>query len=263
MREHMTAAAIKKTHPAFVMDRQGKDFVTFSGLLDAAHRAGLSSIVTTLLQAPNEANGNTTIVHATVTMKDGDIFTGIGDANVGNVGKQIAPHAIRMAETRAKARALRDALNIGGAALEELGGEDDAQETVPQLAPRADVRTQQRNPEEAYRAPASTPEPTPMVKPETLQQIKHWWALLGRPGDPPSVATQSSADETLANLRGFAAREKASEAQWKRYMDAAAKLTAAGVPEKDVFMPESMTVAQYEQIIVKMNGIRSSLAGPR
>jgi hypothetical protein len=49
------------------------------------------------------------------------VFAGIGDANPGNVNRRIAPHLIRMAETRAKARALKDSVNVGIVALEELG----------------------------------------------------------------------------------------------------------------------------------------------
>lgn len=50
-------------------------------------------------------------------------FDGIGDANPENVNSFIVPHLIRMAETRAKARALRDAVNIGVVWFEELAGE--------------------------------------------------------------------------------------------------------------------------------------------
>ena len=41
----------------FIITRQGRDFVMYAGLLDAAHRDGLSAIRTTLLQAPSPANG--------------------------------------------------------------------------------------------------------------------------------------------------------------------------------------------------------------
>lgn len=106
----------------------GKEHVTYDGLLNMAHAEGLCGIETELLQAPTEANGQTAICKATVTITrqdGGHIFTGIGDANPRNTNKLIALHAIRMAETRAKARALRDALNIKGCAFEELGGGDE------------------------------------------------------------------------------------------------------------------------------------------
>jgi hypothetical protein len=59
-------------------------------------------------------------------MEDGRHFSGLGDASPENVGRTIAPHLIRMAETRAKARALRDAVNVGATAMEELSDGDDA-----------------------------------------------------------------------------------------------------------------------------------------
>jgi hypothetical protein len=115
----------------FLITRQGKQYVLFAGLLDEAHSRGLRGINTELVQVPDETNGNVAIVKATAEMDDGRRFSGIGDASPENVGRNIVPHLIRMAETRAKARALRDAVNVGATALEELSDGDDAPPASP------------------------------------------------------------------------------------------------------------------------------------
>ena len=108
----------------FFIERHGKRYVLFQGLLDEAHNLGLKGIDTDLIQIPDESNGNVAIVKATAEMEDERRFSGIGDASPDNVGRNIAPHLIRMAETRAKARALRDAVNVGATAMEELSDGD-------------------------------------------------------------------------------------------------------------------------------------------
>ncbi len=105
---------------------QEKEVATYAGLLAKAHEEGLKSIATELFQVPDEGNHGVAIVVATVETEKG-VFTGIGDAAPNNVNRRIVPHLIRMAETRAKARALRDAVNIGTVALEELGGDVDGE----------------------------------------------------------------------------------------------------------------------------------------
>lgn len=119
-----------------IKDRSGrvvgtKDVVTYQGLLSKAHDEGLQRVVTRLIQVPTDENGRTAIAKALVETKKGR-FQGIGDASPDNVDPQIAPHLIRMAETRAKARALRDAVNIGVISFEELDG-DGLTHTEPDL----------------------------------------------------------------------------------------------------------------------------------
>lgn len=104
----------------FIIERDGRSFVLYAGLLDEAHSQGLKAIRTALLQAPTAENEYVAICQATVETERGT-FTGLGDASPDNVPRLMRPHLIRMAETRAKARALRDAVNVGVAALEELG----------------------------------------------------------------------------------------------------------------------------------------------
>ena len=114
----------------FIVKLQGKEFVTYEGLLDEAHKRGLSCIETEMVQY----DGSECIFKAIVALngKDGlKTFTGYGDTSASNVNKMIQPHKIRMAETRAKARALRDACNIGMCSVDELGGDS---------APKAEVK---------------------------------------------------------------------------------------------------------------------------
>lgn len=97
-----------------------RDIVTYAGLLSKAHEQGLQRIETRIDQMPTPDNGMTAICTATVTTGRG-VFMDCGDANPDNVRSGAVPHIIRVALTRAKARALRDAVNIGAIPLEEFG----------------------------------------------------------------------------------------------------------------------------------------------
>ncbi len=190
----------------YMIERGGRRFVLYAGLLDEAHARGLRSIETELLQVPGPENGEVAIARAVVRTEDGK-FSGIGDASPGNVGKNIVPHIIRMAETRAKARALRDAINVGVAALEELDGEPE--EFVP-------VREQQGS-RQASSAPRMPREENKNDLPATRKQLNYLEALIadavedGLPkfeemvGKPVSELTRGEASEWIGRLSGRAA----------------------------------------------------------
>ena len=131
----------------FIQKIGDKDFVRYEGLLNEAHERGLVSIETELVELTRGTSDKVTSVKdpdsaagamkdkitkiptllvlfkATVTLTHEDghkVFTGYGDATYKNVNPMVLPHLIRMAETRAKARALRDACNIGMCSAEEM-----------------------------------------------------------------------------------------------------------------------------------------------
>ena len=110
----------------WIMNRQGKEFMTFKGLLWMAHQQGLTSIISTPVHEDyenaffafraeargfKEINGEMREV----------VFADEGDATLKNVGKMIHPHLRRMASTRAMVRALRIYTGVGMTAFEELG----------------------------------------------------------------------------------------------------------------------------------------------
>ena len=100
---------------------ESRDGIAYAELLKMAHEEGLRSIHTELLLQPSDENGRLCIVKAIVETERGH-YEGLGDADPGNVEDFLAPHLIRVAETRAKARALRDAVNVGVVSFEELDG---------------------------------------------------------------------------------------------------------------------------------------------
>lgn len=107
----------------------GADYSTFAELITEAHKRGFRGLTTELIDYHFE-DGNPVyaIVKAVADFESGS-FEGIGDATRENTNRGIGPHLVRMASTRAMARALRVALGVGKTAVEELGGEapDDRQ----------------------------------------------------------------------------------------------------------------------------------------
>ena len=110
----------KEFRERFIKTLQGRDYVLYGGLLELARQRGLKRISTRVIQIPSMDNGMYGVVEAEIETEDG-IFTEIGDASPESVNRAIQPHLLRMAATRAKARAMRDAVGIDMVALEELG----------------------------------------------------------------------------------------------------------------------------------------------
>ncbi len=95
---------------------KGRPYVTYQGLLLAAHGQGLTKLEARFISVTD----GLALAEATATFADGRVFTEAGDATPTNVSAQVRPHFPRMALVRAKARCLRDALGAM-CAVEELG----------------------------------------------------------------------------------------------------------------------------------------------
>ena len=191
--------------PEFQIMRQGKTYVLFAGLLDEAHRQGLKRITTTLVQIPGPDNGQVAIVAAEVETERG-IFSGIGDASPQNASKAMQTCLIRMAETRSKARALRDAVNVSACSVEELAPEEAGQvapavrsaaPAVRSAAPAVrSARITTERPGPADRSPHSD-------DPATRAQVKMIQAISAQLGEEATAAslTRREATEFITGLR--------------------------------------------------------------
>ncbi len=106
----------------FIINLKGKDFVLFAGLLDLAHEQGLIAIETEILAELSQPEEKAWVVRAIGRFRSENgeaIWSAHGDASPGN--SQMRGAELRHAETRAIARMLRVATNVGMTAFEELG----------------------------------------------------------------------------------------------------------------------------------------------
>jgi hypothetical protein len=140
--EHRSEVATRKRPKLaeeFIKQIDGRDFVIYAGLLDLAHQRGLQRLEVELVQFPGKDNENFAICKATAVARTGEVFVDFGDANSSNCNPKVAKHLVRMASTRAKARALRDFTNIGITCLEELGDLNEVIGEESNVSPRRTV----------------------------------------------------------------------------------------------------------------------------
>ena len=147
-----------KLDERWIIEIEGNQFVKYAGLLDYAHQIGISSIEVEPLQLPTKDNGNFAICKATVVSKLGESYTDIGDSNPSNCNAKVAKHLLRLASTRAIARALRSFTNVGLTAIEELA---DLNDVLPNKSAKAKPKTGKTASKKPKTAKAAEPKTKP------------------------------------------------------------------------------------------------------
>ncbi len=111
------AEGITPNIPAqFLTTIHGKEFVQYAGLLAMAHERGLVSLSAHFISVTETL----ALAEAEATFADGKTYSECADSTPQNVGPTVKAHFPRIALTRAKARCLRDALNISVCSVEEM-----------------------------------------------------------------------------------------------------------------------------------------------
>ena len=88
-----------KLDERFIITLEGKDFVTYPGLLDLGHQKGILKIEVEPVQLPTKENEHMAVCKATVISKGGESFIDVGDANPANTNSRVAKHLLRMASS--------------------------------------------------------------------------------------------------------------------------------------------------------------------
>jgi len=187
--QYETARFLEKKKPKlderFIIELEGKEFVTYPGLLDLGHQKGILKIEVDPIQLPTKDNGNFAICKALVISKTGETFIDVGDANPANCNSRVAKHLLRMASTRSIARALRSFTNIGMTCLEELADFDDVigEEGAERSKPKPRRRTGKRN---ESQEPSTKEKPSPPAREKQEEESSNAEDNKAREKDQPS-----------------------------------------------------------------------------
>jgi hypothetical protein len=104
----------------FIVTLKNREYPIYAGVLDAATKAGLRSLRTTVVQIPSPENSHLAVVMARAEFEDGRVFEDVGDCSPASTSPHLAAASLRLASTRAKGRVLRDSINVGQTMFEEL-----------------------------------------------------------------------------------------------------------------------------------------------
>ena len=213
-----------------VHDRSGhvvgtKEVVLYAGLLSQAHEEGLARVRTSILQIPTEENGRLAIIKAEVETSKG-LFEAIGDACPENVDEFLAPHLIRVAETRAKARALRDAVNCGVVSYEELDDVDPArvQRPGPGAEPSPSQPTSTDSARPRTNAQTRQNKPANGVEPMSEAQRRYLFRLMSGQG-----YQREAAEERLKDIFEVSALTEITKVAATKMID---ELLQSSAPER-------------------------------
>jgi hypothetical protein len=248
----------------FLNVRNGTTYIKYAGYLDAAHRLskGNLNIKTEMLQIPTVDNGRWAIFHAVVTMTVDAVsreFHGTGDAHPGNISADMIGNLIRIAETRAKSRALADAINARGDMLDEA---DTAASAQPAYRQGGAHRGRSGTAQAAARLPAQAGERPPQ---SDLPQSDLGTPTPGRGPDPGQTTEPATTPARPGPPKVDHQTALISESQIK----AIANLTNQAKVNADDFAREhfgisvqNLTQAQAGELISKVTKIINSARRP-
>jgi len=104
---------------AYVEIHEGRDYVRYDGLRHLAHDR-IKDTHVSLVETPTAENGGLAVVLAVITDTEDRQWSAFGEASPINCAPEVLPYRIRIAEIRAKGRAMRDMLDLDMVMFEEL-----------------------------------------------------------------------------------------------------------------------------------------------
>jgi hypothetical protein len=112
----------KALRPEEILKKDGREYVFLRGLERLAKERGISEATSRILATPSPESPCAVVTYG-FRFYDGGYYEGSADATINNCDKGFRLYLTAMAESRAKARALRTAFGISLCSVEEIAAE--------------------------------------------------------------------------------------------------------------------------------------------